>query len=485
MSLVRTALVAPLCAWMVLSPSESRAAQSDAPVAPTPSRSAADSAPGAADSARPAADSAPPPPTEATASSPPGDTAPLTLERAVSMAAERNESALAAQQRAKAADARVSRARAFFFPELTATGTYTRRSNQSTREVGGQQVVLQRYNAFGANIVARVTLFDARGFPLFRAARLDGEAAGLEAVEARRQISFEAANAFLITLQEQQVFQAAEQRIAFAKQSHADASARAKAGLASTNDVTRAEVEVATAEVDLISARNAAQTSRLELGYLLVEPVDGALVMPRTLLDDAARPLQTHDGIIPGAVERRPDILASRLRVESLEASALEPLARTLPALNVGATYRLTNEAGLAGRTGDGFLSADLTWNLFDGGERYAERHERVALARAAQLEQEAGTRRVDVDIQRARVALENAQAALTQSELATRAARQNAEEQGILYRQGLSTALTLADASLRLFEAEVALARSRYALGVALLGLRAAVGLDPLGKEP
>ncbi|MFY2558767.1 TolC family protein [Corallococcus terminator] len=485
MSPVRIALVAPLCAWMVLSPPESRAAQSDAPVAPAPSRDAADSAPGAADSARPAAESAPPPPSEATASGPPGDTAPLTLERAVSMAAERNESALAAQQRAKAAEARVSRARAFFFPELTATGTYTRRSNQSTREVGGQQVVLQRYNAFGANIVARMMLFDARGFPLYRAARLEGEAVGLEAVEARRQISFEAANAFLITLQEQQVFTAAEQRIAFARQSHADASARAKAGLASTNDVTRAEVEVATAEVELIGARNAAQTSRLELGYLLVETVEGALVMPQALLDDAARPLQTHDGIIPGAVERRPDILASRLRVESLEASALEPLARLLPALGVGATYRLTNEAGLAGRTGDGFLSADLTWNLFDGGERYAERHERVALARAAELEQQAGTRRVDVDIQRARVALENARAALTQSELATRAARQNAEEQGILYRQGLSTALTLADASLRLFEAEVALARSRYALGVALLGLRAAVGLDPLGKEP
>ncbi|AKF86119.1 hypothetical protein MFUL124B02_21670 [Myxococcus fulvus 124B02] len=128
------------------------------------------------------------------------------------MAAERNESALAAQQRAVAAQARVSRARAFFFPELTATGTYTRRPNQTTREVGGQQVIIQRYNAFGANLVARMTLFDARGFPLYRAAKRESEAAGMESVEARRQVSFEAANAFLITLQEQQVFQAAEQR---------------------------------------------------------------------------------------------------------------------------------------------------------------------------------------------------------------------------------------------------------------------------------
>ena len=48
-----------------------------------------------------------------------------------------------------------------------------------------------------------------------------------------------------------------------------------------------------------------------------------------------------------------------------------------------------------------------------------------------------------------------------------------------------LATALAVADANLRLFEAEVDLARARYGVGVAFLGLRAARGLDPLGKEP
>ncbi|MFP2913672.1 TolC family protein, partial [Pyxidicoccus sp. 3LFB2] len=219
---------------------------------------------------------------------------------------------------------RVARARSFFFPELSATGTYTRRSNQTTREVGGEQVVLQRYNAFGANITARATLFDARGFPLYRAARLEGEASELDAVEARRQVSFEAANAFLASLADQQVFQAAEQRLAFARQALEDARARAQAGLASTNDVTRAELEVASAQVQFTNARNTAQTSRLELGYLLVEPVEGALAPPDALLTDASRPLTGYEALAQGAAERRPDILSSRLRVESLEANALE-----------------------------------------------------------------------------------------------------------------------------------------------------------------
>lgn len=482
MPTVRPALAAPLCAWLALTAPQALA--QDAGTAPTaPSDSAPKTAPGA-ESAAPGADSAPPRAESAPSSVQPSQAA-LTLERAVSLAAERNESALAAQQRAEAARARVSRARAFFFPELTASGTYTRRSNQSTRNVGGEEVVLQRFNAFGASFVARATLFDARGFPMYRAARLEGEASGLDAVEARRQVSFEAANAFLVSLADQQVFQAAEQRLAYARKSLEDARARAEAGLASTNDVTRAELEVASAEVQLTNTRNTAQTSRLELGYLLVEPVEGTLSQPDTLLTDAARPLTAYESLAQGATERRPDLLSTRLRVQSLEASALEPLARLLPVIGASYTYRLTNEAGLTGRTGDGFFGVDLSWSLFDGGERYAERRERVALARAAKLEEQASTRRVDVDIQRARVGLENAQAALSQSDLAVRAARQNAEEQGILYRQGLSTALTVADAAVSLFEAEVAQAQSRYSLGVALLGLRAAVGLDPLGKEP
>jgi outer membrane protein TolC len=465
----RTALAAPLCAWLALSPP---AALAQAP---------GDSGPAATPSPAPAAT----PEAAPTAAKPEAGGAPLTLERAVSLAAERNESVLSASQLAEAAAARVSRARAFFFPELTATSTYTRRLYQSTRDVGGQTVVLQKYNALGANFTARVTLFDARGFPLYAAAKLEGEAAKLDALEARRQVGFEAANAFLISLESQQVSQAAEQRLAFARQSLGDAQARASAGLASTNDVTRAELEVATAEANLASARGGSENSRLELGYLLVEPVRASLAPPDTLLADASRPAPVLPSLTQGAADRRPDVLSARLRVRSLEQNAREPLARLLPTLGASAQYRLTNEAGLTGRTGDGFLTVDLTWNLFDGGERYAERRERVATARAAALNEQARTRRVDVDIDRARVALDTARASLAQSEQAARAARKNAEETGILYRQGLSSALAVADASLSLFEAEVALAQGRYGLGVALLGLRASVGLDALGKGP
>jgi outer membrane protein TolC len=445
MLLSRSAIVTPVCAWLALCAPLARAQEEQPP---------------------------------ATAGEP------LTLERAVSLAAERNETVLSAQARAEAAEARVARALAFFYPRLIVTGTYTRRQEESTRQVGDQEVVLQRLNALGGQGIARFTLFDARGFPLYEAAKRDSAATALDALETRRQLGFQAANGFLATLGFQQVFEAAERRLAFARQAFEEARARAQAGLASSNDVTRAELEVASAEAQLAAARGQAQTSRLELGYLLVAPVEGPLAAPETLLTEASRPVDSFAGLAEKAEERRPDILSARLRVEAQEALAREPLARLFPVLGATAQYRLTNEAGLTGRTGDFFFTVDLTWNLFDGGERYAERRERVALARALELDTTARTRRVDVAVERAKVALRTAQAALDRSALAVKAARQNAEETSILYRQGLSSSLSVSDALLRQFEAEVALARARYELGSALLELRAAVGLDPLGKE-
>ncbi|MFL5349686.1 MAG: TolC family protein [Hyalangium sp.] len=465
MFIARPFLAAPLCAWLVLSSLEAGAQPPEAGKAsPAPAQ---DSELGAS------------PLEEATGE-------PLTLDRAVGLAAERNETAQAAQRRAEAAEARVARARAFFFPELTLSSTYTRRLRESVRDVGnGQTVVIQRHNALSATATAQATVFDARGFPLYQAAKLAGQAAELDAREARRQVAFEAANAFLSTLSAQQVFEAARRRLDFARQSLEDAKARAGAGLSSTNDVTRAELEVSNSEVQLASARGSADTSRIELGYLLVSPVQGPLTSPEPMLAEAARPPAQFNTLGEGAEGRRLDVLSAQLKVQAQRSTAREPLARLFPSLGLLGQYRLTNEAGLAGHAGDGFLALNLVWNVFDGGERYAERHEQVALAQALELEATALTRRVSVDIQRAQVELTNAQAALRQSELAAAQARRNAEETGILYRQGLSTALAVADASLSLFEAEVTAARARYTLGLALLDLRAAVGLDPLGKEP
>lgn len=409
----------------------------------------------------------------------------LDLEQAIELALSRNERAAVAGEQSDAARARVDRARSFFLPDLLATGSYTRRAYETTRTVDGERLTIQSRDALLGTASLALALFDARSIPLYQQAAREADAARFQATEDRRLLAFETANAFLVTIGVQQVQAAAERRLEYARGALQDAQARFDAGLVGSNDVTRAELEAATAERALADARATVQAAYLELGNLLDSPVAPPLVVPEALLDSAAATPPEAAALVAASLQRRPDVAASRQHAAAVHAFAREPMLRAVPSLTFGAQARITNENGLSGRNQDWSMGVIAAWSLYDGGERYAERRERKALSGIADLDTRALTRGVDLEVQRSRVTLEQAQAALRAATAAVAAAQKNAAEISELYRQGLARALEVADASVRLFEAEVAQAGERFGLGRAFLGLRAAQGFDPLGREP
>ncbi|MBE3109651.1 MAG: TolC family protein, partial [Acidobacteria bacterium] len=281
--------------------------------------------------------------------------------------------------------------------------------------------------------------------------------------------------------------EASNRRLAFARQSLEAAKARYAAGLTSINDVTRAELEYATAEVGVTQVKGQVETSILQLGYLLDAPeaVRGPLVVPEFLIEAASAAAANSEALVEEALARRLDVGSLRWLASSQRALAKVPMLGWLPSLSASGQYRMTNEASFNNRTWNWNVGATLSWTLFDGLARFSDQKERKALARLADLDVQAATRRVDVEVREALVSLENQRASLKQASVAHDVAKKNAAETAELYRQGLASALEVADANVSLFEAEVGFVQERYGLGVAFLNLEAALGLDPFGKEP
>jgi outer membrane protein TolC len=411
----------------------------------------------------------------------------LTLDEAINLALERNERSLATREDVKAAEARVARARSFFLPTITTTGIYQRRAYEVKRLVGETEVVIQRYNGLSNTLGLNLTLFDARSLAGLSAVKAQRNAELAAATESRRQLAFEVSQAFLATLGTAQVQEASNRRLAFARQSLEAARARYAAGLTSINDVTRAELEYATAEVGVTQVKGQVETSTLQLGYLLDAPdaVRGQLVVPEFLIEAASAEAANSEGLVAEALARRLDVGSLRWLAASQRTLAKVPMLGWLPSLSASGQYRITNEASFNNRTWNWNVGATLSWTLFDGLARFSDRRERQALARLADLDVQAATRRVDVEVREALVSLDNQRASLKQASVAQDVAKKNAAETAELYRQGLASALEVADANVSLFEAEVALVQQRYGLGVAFLNLEAALGLDPFGKEP
>lgn len=397
--------------------------------------------------------------------------APLTIERAVQLAVERNERAAIADTTVDAAEARVRRGRTAFFPRVDIAGNMSADFDDGTERTLSTSAVLSQ------------TLFDARIFPLYRQLRLERDAARLSADDSRRLLAFDAAAAFLTTLSFEQVLLAADHRRTFAQQNLDDVRARFEAGLVSSNDVTRAELELATAVRLLAQATGDVQSSRVDLETLLKAGVPGSLAAPDSLLEAAAAPPALDAAKIAAAQQRRSDIGATRTRVEALRAFAEEPSKRFIPTVFLNAQTRNINEGAITNRNNDGFVGVTVAWPVFDAGTRSAETAERNALVRGAELQLEAALRSVAQEMRGGAVQLSTEQAALREAIAALRAARKNADETTALYREGLASALELADANQRLFEAEVAEVTARYRMALAYLQLREAEGIGPVER--
>ena len=401
------------------------------------------------------------------------------------MALRRNERALAAGEELRAAEGRVTKARAYFFPTLSLTGNYNRRPFEVLREFNGQTITIQKLDAISGYAAVNMTLFDARTIPAYRQAVFEKNAQKYGSGESLRQLSFEVAASFLMTLTMDQVYVAADHRFEYAAKTLAAARARYAAGLVSVNDVTRAELEFATAEMGRTQMQGEVETAYLQLGYLLDTPLQGKLLVPESLLAEAEQVPADAEELLSGSQNRRLDFRALNWHARAQHAIALEPTFKWLPSLSLSGQYRYTNESGLTGKSTSWSAGLVLNWSIFDGFSRNGEYKERKALARLADLDVRGASRRLELEIRDSLVSLSSQQASLKKAQVTWDVARKNAQEITELYRQGLGTALQVADANVRLFEAEVEVARQRHSLAQALLNLRAAQGLDPFGKEP
>lgn len=407
----------------------------------------------------------------------------LTMESAVQSALLHNERAASADLRVNASAARLMKARSVFLPSVTLTGGYTRRPFEVTRELNGQEIVIQSLNALSGTVAFNTLLLDLRSFPLFRQLKMEDKAEKLNSLESKRALAYEVCSAYLSDLGFQQVLKAARQRLDFADQNLKASRARFEAQLVSVNDVTRTELEYATAEKGVTRALGDVETARLQLEFLLGTGIEEPLENPEKLLAESESPPPGADPLILEAQKNRPDLHSLRWHARAQHAAAAEPFMRWFPSLSLNGQYRFTNESGFSGQKTTWSVGLNLNWTLFDGFSRIADHKERKALAAVADLEVRAAQRSVEVQVRSALVTLTIQQASLKQATVALDVARKNAAETAELYRQGLTGALQAADANVRLYEAEVEFVRERYGLAMAFLNLRLALGLDPFGR--
>jgi outer membrane protein TolC len=419
----------------------------------------------------------PPPAASASPEKPAAPAATLTLDQAVSLTLSRNERAKISDLNVTVAEAGVEKAFTAFLPLIVATGSDVQHAYGSRPQAPN--------NIGTAAATISQPILNASAFPLYAQAKDLADAQRAQNVDDRRLLGFAAATAFFTVLNTQDVVQAAQRQLDNAKANLANTQARAEAKLSSSNDVTKAQVDMASAAHELETDKGALDSAFIQLAFTINSPAPARLEPPAATLAAAEKLPGSAESLVRYAFDHRPDVRAAKYQAIAAHHFAQEPLLRLVPTVGLqGTANATTNTPATTGRWNDEFVTATVTWTLYDAGVRYADKHSRDAQADISELNLQLLVRTVDAQVKSAAALLAAAQAAFHVAADGVKAGRQNVEETTILYRQGLATALELVTANDSEFTAEINYASAEFAVAQAYLGLRQALGQDALGTE-
>lgn len=396
----------------------------------------------------------------------------MNLGDAIRLTLTRNERAKISDLNVVVAEAAVEKARTGFLPAVTLGGSDSQHAYTTNNN-----------NVGTAQFIVNQPLLNASLFPLYAQARQLANAQHAQNVDDRRLLAFAAASAFFTVLNAQDVVTAAQRQLDNSRANLADTQARAQAGMSSSNDVTRAEVDLTSAMRELEADHGSLDNAYVQLAFTMNAPVPSSLVPPAATLAAAQKAVGAPDALVRFALDHRPDVQVSKYQAVAAHDFADEPMLRLVPTLGLQAESQV-GTALPGGRWNDETVQATATWNIFDQGVRYADKHSRDAQADIAELNAKLLARNVDAQVRSAAAVLVSAQQAYLVAQNSVNYARQNVDEAAVLYRQGLAKAIELVDANDSRFTAEVNEASAQFAMAQAYLGLRQALGLDPLGGD-
>jgi outer membrane protein TolC len=415
---------------------------------------------------------------------------PLSLDDALGLARENNHDLAAARAVLEQARAPVDRALAALLPLAAANGYYTHNyRNVTYRDLFSNlpsqfsssfsslsDITLLKGDALQGSLAATVPLVQPPAWFGLDAASKGQDAARSTFEVSQTQVLFSTAQGYFAAAGADELVVARDDAVAVAKVTLETAQARLNAGAVNRQEVTRAQLALINAQ----QAAREAQDTRAS-AYRAVATLTG-LREPFHIEPAAAegRPSRSEAELVDEALQRRPEMGVLRANIASASAQARAAAWQWSPTLS---GFGAANVFNYAGTTGDKYswnVGLQLSWTVYDGGLRDANR--RLAEAQRAQSE---------AQLQQLHETIADAIADAVRSVDTQRIGLQTAVESVALakdsiellrtqYSAGTALQLDVLQAQDALVSAELSQVQARFGLALAELTLDRVTGAFP-----
>jgi len=406
-----------------------------------------------------------------------------TLAQCIEIALANRPNLEAAAAEVESGEARVRQSFSGYLPQLNGAYSSDRRKSSfasRTQSAGdGSLGVLSQStisNFHSGAFTLSQTLFDfGQNLATIQAARAREASLRADADTQRKQVIYEVKQSYFDLLAARRLLAVAEETVKSNRQQLEQARARNEVGFAPRIDVTRSEVLLAQAELDLLAARNngnvAEQTLRNALG------LDGPLDFE--IADEFVRSRATLDepSALAAAYANRPELRSVVALQRATEQEVAQHQREHLPTVSADASYGWSNsEFPLS----DNWLfGASVNVPIFSGGLTAARVAESRANLRGLRANERTLRQQIALEVRRALLDVARFAQSIDVSTRAADQARENLELAEGRYETGVGNVIELTDAQVQRARAEAERVGALYDHQIAVAALEQAIGQE------
>lgn len=402
----------------------------------------------------------------------------LNLERCLELGLKIHPTLVAAAGAVDASRSRVEQAKAIYYPQIDGTAGYSRiapvySTNILTSQYTGAAV--RSYDQYTGSLALKQNLYDfGKTAAQVKVQQMNLSSSGADLETVISQIIFSIKQAYYSVLQAKRNKGVAEDTVKQFQQHLEQARGFYSAGTKPRFDVTKAEVELSNAKLNLIKAENALRIAGVNLNNAMGFPE-----APEYVLEDSLTFKKyeiTLEEALARAYSNRPDIKSVAAKKQAAEASVELAKKSFYPALAGSAAY---NWGGRSLPLENGWnVGANVSFSIFSGFLTKNQVDEAKANLRVALANEDALKQTVFLETQQACLNLKEAEERIPVAELTVRQALENYDLANGRYAAGVGNPIEVTDAEIVLANAKTAHIQALSDYKVAQASLEKAMGL-------
>ncbi|MFH2012341.1 MAG: TolC family protein [Pseudomonadota bacterium] len=391
----------------------------------------------------------------------------LSLEKCIEIALKKQPNIIAAMKTVDINQSRVGQAKANYYPQIDWSSGYSKYSPVSV-------ITNQTYDEYSSSINLRQKIYDfGKTATQIKVQRLNLDSSRLDLDNVSDQVVFNVKQGYYRLLQAKRNRDVAGEAVRQFEKHLEQAKGFYEIGTKPKFDVTKAEVDLSNAKLNLIKVENALRVAKLTLNNAM-----GVSDAPEYSLVDNLIFVKYDialEDTLKRAYKQRADLASVLIKKKAAESSIEISKKDYYPTLSGNAAY---SRAGESLPLEDGWnLGLTITFPLFSGFSTGYQVDEATANLNLLKANEEVLRQEILLEVQQAYLNLQEAKDRIFVAEITVRQAEENLELANGRYATGIGNPVEVTDAQVAYSSAKTAHIQALYDYKIAQASIEKAIG--------